>query len=1139
MNRQITHHSAASTRPWPVQLLWVLALLIGQMSASTVQADTLTLPFVNAAAIDGSATNARFSLSVESASATNKLSTQQLLDISVSFKPDTANMERQGSAYAVVVKNNTFYLLRPDRTFTPWNGAIETLLPFLSDVTLSETSRVHLMSGRLSDPGEYQIFVAYSAQDQRVIKFTPEPFVLMVNPADQSPEMAQASQLYQAQVESRIVQLRCIVCHVEGGAARNSALKFQRNMTGAALNNLNTLLSYLSRPGNSVDTLLGKASGGNGHPGGQQIVRGGQDYNAMEQVLRLLDADRLAQNQGLVYRFEPGEAPAPINGSASLLASVELAPREAIFRRASILIAGQAPSAAQMAAVRNGDDNTLRTALRGLMSGPRFKDFVVNATNDRLLTRGAEDPINSNQNNFPLLRNLHYDTVMAGKNYWQEYGHRLKESAIRASGELVAHVVINDLPYSEILTANYMMMNPLLNQYLGGTATFPTGAGDTDFQPSRITQYYYSHQLVTSAERGFFGGAEAGYKVLSMGTPLADYPHAGLLTDFGLLSRYPTTATNRNRARARWTLYHFLGIDIEKSSARPLDEATLADRNNPTMNNPNCTVCHAVLDPVAGAFQNWSEWNMYRENGKDTLDHLYKHPNDGTVSPYRQGDLWYRDMRLPGLFETTLTSRDQTLRELASTIVREPAFLTAAARFWWPAIFGDNLVVLPSVESDQGFADKSAAYSAQQASVAAFARALGQRGNAKDMLVEMMMSPWFTAQSSSRHEFRAVQLQANLGAPRLLGPAQLAAKTLNVTGVNWRTTTSPAGRIWSDYENMNVMLGGIDSIAVLERATVLTPTIFSVQQAIMAEISCPAVVKDFAMPTAKRRMFNLLEPSTTPLALAAATFDVSSSARTQSQEIKIAASIPAQGANIHVNFANPYCDYDGVKCLEQRILYLQGISLRHASGAGMRFTMNSPEISVSGQNCYKQEQEATFYGHCRLTLALQLGAAYDIEIVAHVSAQQAPSKAEPVRASIEVVSPGDILTVSTPNSRLIKQQIVKLVHDFHGRTLTPDSAEVQQIYALFAVALETARLSGKQDIDVCHWYTDGNFLSDLLPPSQLLLARRPSPDGDWWQDDWKYLGPVLQPWMSDTNGAKRAWVAVIAYLMTHYDYVHE
>ena len=1118
--------------------LYALVLLLFA-TAGPLNADTLTLPFTSAATIDGSATEARFLLTLESASATNRLSTQQLLDISVSFTPDAASREQKGSVFAVFVKNSNFFLLRPNRSFAPWNGEITTLLPFAEDVTLTETTLVQLLTGRLSEPGEYQIFVAYSAQNQPVLRFTPEPAVLMVNPAEQSPEMEEAARLFQSNVESRIVQLRCIVCHVDGGMARNSNLKFQRSMTGSAQNNLNTLLGYLDRPGNSVATLLSKASGGNGHPGGQQIVRGGQDYAALEQVLTLLDADRSQRSQGLVYRFEPGQAPAPVNGAAALLASVELAPREATFRRASILIAGRAPTAEQLAAVRNGDDNTLRAALRGLMSGSRFKAFAVSATNDRLLTRGADEPLNSIFTNFPLLRNLHYDTVMAGKNYWQEYGQRLKESAINASGELVAHVVINELPYSEILTANYMMMNPLLNQYLGGTATFPPGAGDNDFLPSKITQFYFPQQLVRSPEREFFGSVEAGHKVLSMGTPLADYPHAGLLTDFGMLSRYPTTATNRNRARARWTLFHFLGIDIEKSSQRPLDEATLSDRNNPTMNNPNCTVCHAVLDPVAGAFQNWSEWNMYRENGNDTLDRFYKNPGDGTVSPYRQGDLWYRDMRLPGLFETTLTSRDATLRELANTIVREPAFLTAAVRFWWPALFGENLVVLPSVESDEGFAEKSAAYAAQQASVAAFARVLGERGNAKDMLVEMMMSPWFTAQSATRHELRAVQLQANLGAPRLLGPEQLAAKTLDVTGVNWRTNTRPSGRIWSDYDNMRVMLGGIDSIAVLERASVLTPTIFAVQQAIMAEVSCPAVVKDFAMPTTKRRLFNLLEPSITPLALAAANFDVSSSARTQWQEIKIAASIPAQGANIHVNFANPYCDYDGVKCLEQRVLYLQGISLRHASGAGMRFTMNSPEISVSGQNCYVQGQEATFYGQCKMTLALQLGAAYDIEIVAHLSAQQAPSKPEPVRASIEVVSQGDILTVSSPNSRVIKEQIVALVDDFHGRTLAVDSPEVQQIYALFVVALETARLSGKQQIDVCHWYTDGNFLSDLLPPAQLSLARRPSSDSDWWQDDWNYLGPVMQPWMADTNGAKRAWIAVIAYLMTHYDYVHE
>ena len=57
------------------------------------------------------------------------------------------------------------------------------------------------------------------------------------------------------------------------------------------------------------------------------------------------------------------------------------------------------------------------------------------------------------------------------------------------------------------------------------------------------------------------------------------------------LQQYPTTATNRNRARARWTYQHFLGVDIENSAARTIDAAALSDNDNPTLNNPAC-VCH-------------------------------------------------------------------------------------------------------------------------------------------------------------------------------------------------------------------------------------------------------------------------------------------------------------------------------------------------------------------------------------------------------------------------------------------------------------------------------------------------------------------------------------------------------------------
>ena len=44
------------------------------------------------------------------------------------------------------------------------------------------------------------------------------------------------------------------------------------------------------------------------------------------------------------------------------------------------------------------------------------------------------------------------------------------------------------------------------------------------------------------------------------------------------------------------------------------------------MHNPACTVCHSVLDPVAGAFQNYGDEGLYRDQrgGMDSLDEFYK-----------------------------------------------------------------------------------------------------------------------------------------------------------------------------------------------------------------------------------------------------------------------------------------------------------------------------------------------------------------------------------------------------------------------------------------------------------------------------------------------------------------------------------
>ena len=178
----------------------------------------------------------------------------------------------------------------------------------------------------------------------------------------------------------------------------------------------------------------------------------------------------------------------------------------------------------------------------------------------------------------------------------------------------------HDLPYTEVLTADYIMANPYAAKGYGASTEFDDPADVHEFKPSEIVSYYRDHDSKVSED------SEFGIRVSDPGDLSTDYPHAGILNTTVFLLRYPTTATNRNRARSRWTYYHFLGVDIEKSASRPTDPAALADTNNPTMDNPACTVCHSVLDPVAGAFQNYGDIGLYRDqwDGLDSLDASYK-----------------------------------------------------------------------------------------------------------------------------------------------------------------------------------------------------------------------------------------------------------------------------------------------------------------------------------------------------------------------------------------------------------------------------------------------------------------------------------------------------------------------------------
>ena len=464
-----------------------------------------------------------------------------------------------------------------------------------------------------------------------------------------------AEEVFRNHISGQIIQTKCVNCHVAGGLSGNTRLVFVRSSDtldheARNLRTLQNLLDDLADEGGGT-YVLNKIQGV-AHGGGVQVPLGSTDFANMERFLGLLG------EQIATAALTP----------ATLFDTVVMASPRKTLRRAALIFAGRIPTEAEYAAVEGGNESILRATIRGLMEGPEFHEFLIRGSNDRLLTaRRTGDLLNNPSlvefTNENYRRSVAvYEGVIKRQEHWR--WESLVDHGVRhAPLELIAYVVENDRPYTEILTANYVMANPWAAMAYGASTRFNDTTDPHEFRPSRIRKYYRKGEGFKTDNHPVTGYI----RVVDPGPLLTVYPHAGVLNTISFLNRYPTTATNRNRARARWTYYHFLGVDVEKSAARTTDPVALADTNNPTMHNPNCTVCHSVLDPVAGAFQNYSDEGHYKWNGEESLDRFYK---EGGLSLAIEAESWAQREAL--VWTVTLSAGVGTLRVMFTNNFWDP-----------------------------------------------------------------------------------------------------------------------------------------------------------------------------------------------------------------------------------------------------------------------------------------------------------------------------------------------------------------------------------------------------------------------------------------------------------------------------------
>lgn len=757
------------------------------------------------------------------------------LDVSVEIQIDPTHVGTTGNLYILLVFAEEIFQRNGPGLYEPWDGSLATLQPAVANKTLESLEVLSILDdvpfgqAGISNAG-IDFYVAYdlgSPESELIFHTTP---VSLFIEAKELPSQT----TYLSQVEPQIVASSCVGCHVEGGVASSSGLILQvPSSADISLSNYNALLNYAQNAPNGLNNLLNKPQGQVAHVGQTQIQPGSQQAGLWQQFLAELEMDLVAINGG---------------GNTSVSAvfdAVGTMSNKETLRKATLLLAGRLPTESELAAIADGSEASLRATIRGAMSGAGFRTFLMESANDRLLTEAFTG------NLFNIVDEDRYPNSQL---YFQNFDQRDRRQLIsRALAEeplrFIDYIVQQELPYTELLTADYTVMNPYAAEIYNEALQFDDPEDFEDWRPAQITDYFRC---------SLCRGENAAYDIAT------NYPHAGVLNSPAFLSRYPSTETNRNRARSRWTYYYFLGVDIEKLAPRTTDQDALQDENNPTLNNPNCTVCHDIMDPVAAAFQFYGDDGFYKDQrgGEHSLPASYRFDSD---SAYQIGDTWYADVLPPGFGDALAPQSEDSLQWLGQQLVSDPRFAYGSVYFWYPAIMGRDAYPEPENPSDANYAPSLAAYSEEQTLInevaADFVAGAAGYGayNLKDLLVDLIMSEQFRAATvSEQTELQEIEL-ANVGKGRLLTPEQLNRKLSEVMGFDWSY-----GRSGALGEVYNLVYGGIDSFSITERATDLTTLMSSVTTAMANETACSIVNNDFSKPAAERKLFPYVELASLP-----------------------------------------------------------------------------------------------------------------------------------------------------------------------------------------------------------------------------------------------------------------------------------
>lgn len=653
----------------------------------------------------------------------------------------------------------------------------------------------------------------------------------------------------------------CASCHVSGGQSAGTRLVFKPSVIPDYLRQNYVIFAEASalREG-GASLLLLKATGSVPHGGGAQLEAGSRDYavllSMIEQLAAPIECPAIdSDGDGIPDAEEPqpGDVPAPLPVSTGLV----LGDNYAVLRKATIALGGRLPTGAEMAAVEGQPFTALTPILDALMTERAFYERVREIMNDVLLTDRSREETGY----------LSIMSELSGSSYGGAFpgaaefltadntgntNARLVKTAdafAREPLEFFVYAAKNDLPLSAVLTSQFR----LVNAYTAKALNVPWGA----VMPAEISD------VEATDYDDFRPTALPGINEAQSGATFSEY--AGLLTTNSYIRRYPNTCTNHNRKLARYTYRFFLDFDIMKNAPR-LDLSTVDVSAHPSRNNPQCTGCHAQIDPVAGAFMNWTRC-FSSPPRHYTLDD--KGGSCGAAGWYPDAEMFPPGVGAGAANQLSPGDKPKALERLAAHIVTQPGFDRAMVRHFFVGLTGRPMLEAPQDVSTPGYANLDAAFEAQQDSFDALVADFVAGGRRlKPLIKAIVATPYFravNAEASDRVELKG------MGGGVWLPPEVLHRKLTAVLGAPWIEIfqNSPVYRARADglllqRYRMRLFWGGIDSDAVLTRQQLPGGLSAAGSERMALEMACEHTARDFARAPSDRRLFRYTEVAQVP-----------------------------------------------------------------------------------------------------------------------------------------------------------------------------------------------------------------------------------------------------------------------------------